>query len=123
MNKIAIFFVLIAAVLACGPSDEQIQLQQGIDEYIEIIKCFLGKTELISDITSVIEVIKSGDYSKLLPLAIQVYTHVTAAVKDCLVPKEVSLEGTTTPACLLACQKLTNSIVRDACKAACVFAP
>ena len=92
MNKIAIFFVLIAAVLACGPSDEQIQLQQGIDEYIEIIKCFLGKTELIS-------------------------------VKDCLVPKEVSLEGTTTPACLLACQKLTNSTIRDACKAACVFAP
>ena len=123
MNKIAIFFVLIAAVLACGPSEEQIQLQQGIDEYIEIIKCFLGKTELISDITSVIEVIKSGDYTKLLPLAIQVYTHVTAALKECLVPKEVSLEGISTPACLVACQTLTNTTLKAACKAACVFDP
>ena len=123
MNKIAIFLVLIAAVLACGPSEEQIQLQQGIDEYIEIIKCFLGKTELISDITSVIEVIKSGDYTKLLPLAIQVYTHVTAAFKECLVPKEVSLEGISTPACLVACQTLTNTTLKAACKAACVFAP
>ena len=122
MNKIAIFFVLIAAVLACGPTDEQIQLQQGIDEIVEVIKCFLGKTELVSDITSAIEVIKSGEYTKLLPIAIQLYTHVTAAVKECL-PIEISLEGISTPACLFACQKLPEGAMKTACKAACVFAP
>ena len=35
----------------------------------------------------------------------------------------VSGGGIATPACLLACQKLTNYTLRAACKAACVFAP
>ena len=35
----------------------------------------------------------------------------------------VSGGGISTPACLVACQTLTNTTLKAACKAACVFAP
>ena len=42
---------------------------ESASDIIAIVKCFLGKEELIADAKEVIEIIKSGDYSKRLRLS------------------------------------------------------
>ena len=42
--------------------------------------------------SDIIEIVKSGDYSKLLTVAFKVYADVTAAIKEC-VPQTSELQG------------------------------
>ena len=56
-------------------------LDAGIDDYIELIKCLLGKPELIRD---VIEAIQTGDYQQLIAIVMKLYTDGKAALNDCL---------------------------------------
>lgn len=65
---------------------KSVELESASD-IIAIVKCFLGKEELITDIKDIIEIIKSGDYSKLITIAFKVYADVTTAIKEC-VPQE-----------------------------------
>ena len=60
-------------------------------DIIEIITCFLGKQELITDIKDIIEVIKSGKYTKLITIAFKVYSDVTNAIKE-YIPKGLAFE-------------------------------
>ena len=61
------------------------------NDIIDIVKCFLGKEELITDVKDIIEIIKSGDYSKLITIALKVYADVSNAVKDCVPQEETQL--------------------------------
>lgn len=61
------------------------------NDIIDIVKCFLGKEELITDVKDIIETIKSGDYSKLITIALKVYTDVSNTVKDCLPQEDTQL--------------------------------
>ena len=65
---------------------KSVELESASD-IIAIVKCFLGKEELITDIKDIIEIIKSGDYSKLITIAFKVHADVTTAIKEC-VPQE-----------------------------------
>ena len=88
MKQIAILCLLLVSVLAAGEKKE-VQVKQSSNDIIEIITCFLGKQELITDIKDIIEVIKTGDYSKLITIALKVYSDVSNAIKDCI-PQKVS---------------------------------
>ena len=61
---------------------KSVELESASD-IIAIVKCFLGKEELITDVKDIIAIIQSGDYSKLITVAFKVYADVTAAIKEC----------------------------------------
>ena len=90
MKSILILSLLFVCVFSAEEA-EPVELESASD-IIAIVKCFLGKEELITDVTDIIEIIKSGDYSKLLTVAFKVYADVTAAIKEC-VPQEIDLES------------------------------
>ena len=52
MKKIAIVFLLFAVVLSCDPQVEEViqgedvVLEAGLTDYIELLKCLLGHEEL-----------------------------------------------------------------------------
>ena len=122
MNKIALFFVLFAVALACEPTeaDMQIILENQVTDYIEIIKCLLNNEPLVKDIKTVIELVSAGEFQKLLPLLFQLYTDVSAAIKECI-PKQMDepqLEGIAKDLCLKACKKAPK-FLRKSCRKAC----
>ena len=86
--------LLLSLLFVCVFTEETAPVAQSND-IIDIIKCFIGKEEIITDIKDIIEIIKSGDYSKLITIAFKVYADVTAAIKEC-VPQEIELQGTWT---------------------------
>ena len=78
----ACIFVLLLAVVCCD-SDFIGQLKNVVD----VITCFL-KSQVVWDVISqVYEIVKSGDYSKLLTLILQKYQEVVNLVKECLPAK------------------------------------
>ena len=81
MKSILILSLLFVCVFSCEET-EPVELESASD-IIAIVKCFLGKEELIADAKEIIEIIKSGDYSKLITVAFKVYADVTAAIKEC----------------------------------------
>ena len=114
MKKIAIVFLLFAVVLSCDPQVEEViqgedvVLEAGLTDYIELLKCLLGHEELIKDVTDVYEAIVAGDYQKLLALAMKLYTDGKAAIDDCLKSEEDQPVNLTSPArdrCLWTCSK------------------
>ena len=79
---------LFAVVLSCDPQVEEViqgedvVLEAGLTDYIELLKCLLGHEELIKDVTDVYEAIVAGDYQKLLALAMKLYTDGKAAIPE-----------------------------------------
>ena len=90
MKGYLLIFALFALTLS-SPIEKTTDLQTGIEEYIEIAKCFLNQTALINDVIEVVDIIKSGDYSKLLTVAFKLYADGQAAVKKCLSKEEENL--------------------------------
>ena len=83
--------LVLSLLFVCVFTEETAPIEPSND-IIDIIKCFLGKEEIITDIKDIIEIIKSGDYSKLITIAFKVYSDVTAAIKDCVPQDDLSLE-------------------------------
>lgn len=75
--------LLLSLLFVCAFTKEATIIEPSND-IIDIVKCFLGKEELITDVKDIIEIIKSGDYSKLITIAFKVYADVTAAIKECI---------------------------------------
>ena len=120
MKSILILSLLFVCVFSAEET-KPVELESASD-IIAIVKCFLGKDELIADIDEIIEIIKSGDYSKLMTLAFKVYADVTAAIKEC-VPQTSDLQGMFDfskkrkyKRCLAKCEKAEDA---EACKKEC----
>ena len=86
---------LLLLLLVAVSSAEVPKESNDITEYIEIVKCFLNQENLINDVVSLVDIIKSGEYDKLLSLAFKLYTDGSAAVKECITKDEINLEGIT----------------------------
>ena len=87
MKSILLLSLLIVTVF----SAEEPAPTEASNDIIDIVKCFLGMEELITDVKDIIEIIKSGDYSKLITIALKVYADVSNAVKDCVPQEETQL--------------------------------
>ena len=85
--------LLLLLLVVVSSSEVKHESSNDITEYIEIVKCFLNQDNLVNDISSLVELIKNGEYDKLLSLAFKLYADGTAAVKECLKKEEISLEG------------------------------
>ena len=85
MKSILILSLLFVCVFSAEET-KSVELESASD-IIAIVKCFLGKEELITDVKDIIAIIQSGDYSKLITVSFKVYADVTAAIKEC-VPQE-----------------------------------
>ena len=111
MRQLGLLLLLLVAV---SSSEVKREISNDIREYIDIVKCFLNQENLLKDIVSFVDVIKSGEYDKLLSLAFKLYADGTAAVKECIKTEEVQLE------LINNVQKTTPRIITKAqCKAAC----
>ena len=111
MRQLGLLLLLLVAV---SSSEVKREISNDIREYIDIVKCFLNQENLLNDIVSFVDVIKSGEYDKLLSLAFKLYADGTAAVKECIKTEEVQLES------INDVQKRTPRIITKAqCIAAC----
>ena len=93
MRQLGLLLLLLVAV---SSSEVKLEISNDIREYIDIVKCFLNQENLLNDIVSFVDVIKSGEYDKLLSLAFKLYADGTAAVKECIKKEEITLEGINT---------------------------
>ena len=110
MKQLCLLLLLLVSL-----SSTTSKVSTDITEYIEIVKCFLNQENLINDVVSLVDIIKSGEYDKLLSLAFKLYSDGTAAVKECIKTEEVQLElinnvQKTTP------RRITNAQCKAACK-------
>ena len=62
--------LLLLLLVAVSSSEVTPKVSTDITEYIEIVKCFLNQENLINDAVSLVDIIKSGEYDKLLSLII-----------------------------------------------------
>lgn len=62
--------LLLLLLVAVSSSEVTPKVSTDITEYIEIVKCFLNQENLINDVVSLVDIIKSGEYDKLLSLII-----------------------------------------------------
>ena len=107
--------LLLLFLVAVSSTEVERKVSNDITEYIEIVKCFLNQENLVNDVVSLIDIIKSGEYDKLLSLAFKIYADGTAAVKECIKTEEVQLES------INDVQKRTPRIITKAqCIAACI---
>ena len=106
--------LLLLFLVAVSSTEVERKISNDITEYIEIVKCFLNQENLVNDVVSLVDIIKSGEYDKLLSLAFKIYADGTAAVKECIKTEEVQLES------INDVQKRTPRIITKAqCIAAC----
>ena len=106
--------LLLLFLVAVSSTEVERKVSNDITEYIEIVKCFLNQENLVNDVVSLVDIIKSGEYDKLLSLAFKIYADGTAAVKECIKTEEVQLE------LINNVQKRKRRIITKAqCKAAC----
>ena len=96
MRKIAIVFLLFALAFAQEVTEteqevllEEVTLEAGITDYIEIIKCLLSNEKLVDEVLSVIEMVKAGNFEKLIPTLIQIYTDGKEAIDTCITPEMI----------------------------------
>lgn len=109
MNKIALFFVIIAVAFACEQEDTEvpeIMLENSVTDYIELVKCLLGNEDLLKDVTDIIGLIKAQDFNQLIFAAIKLYTDGKAAIEKCL-DKMITSEVVvlTEDGCIQSCWK------------------
>ena len=71
MKQLCLLLLLLVAV---SSSEVTPKVSTDITEYIEIVKCFLNQENLINDVVSLVDIIKSGEYDKLLSLAFKLYS-------------------------------------------------
>ena len=120
MKKVLLIFALIAVAFACEPVEEpqEIMLETTFSDYIEIIKCLLNNEPLMKDIKTAIALVTAGEFEKLLPLIFQLYTDVSAALKECVGQiDEPELEGIAKDLCLKTCEKAPK-LLRKVCRKA-----
>ena len=96
MRKIAIVFLLFALAFAQEVTEpeqevllEEVTLEAGITDYIEIIKCLLSNEKLVDEVLSVIEMVKAGNFEKLIPTLIQIYIDGKEAIDTCITPEMI----------------------------------
>ena len=121
MKKVLLIFALIAVAFACEPVEEpqEIMLETTFSDYIEIIKCLLNNEPLMKDIKTAIALVTAGEFEKLLPLIFQLYTDVSAALKECVGQiDDPELEGIAKDLCLKTCEKAPK-LLRKVCRKAC----
>ena len=106
--------MLLLLLVAVSSSEVTPKVSTDITEYIEIVKCFLNQENLINDVVSLVDIIKSGEYDKLLSLAFKLYSDWTAAVKECITKEEINLEAINTNIGLN-----DHSITKNQCEKAC----
>ena len=82
MSKIAILFLLF--VVAFAAETKEVELETTIDDYIEIAKCFLAQDYLVKDALDIFLIIKTKEFTRLLPIALQLVTDVPKAIKECV---------------------------------------
>ena len=82
MSKIAILFLLFAVAFAA--ETKEVELETTIDDYIEIAKCFLAQDYLVKDALDIFLIIKTKEFNRLLPIALQLVTDVPKAIKECV---------------------------------------
>ena len=78
------YIILLALFAMTLATPAEPQLEKSIEDYVEIVKCFLNQSALVDDVVSAVEIIKSGDYSQLLTLAFKAYADVQAAINKCI---------------------------------------
>ena len=86
MKQLCLLLLLLVSL-----SSTTSKVSTDITEYIEIVKCFLNQENLINDVISLVDIIKSGEYDKLLSLAFKLYSDGSAAVKECITKEEINL--------------------------------
>ena len=80
--------ILIIALLAFT-SEHELALES---TPLDVVKCLLQSETLMKDFSRVIELVKEGDYFKLLLELIEMYPAAYEEVKKCL-PQEINLES------------------------------
>ena len=60
--------LLLLVLVAVSSAEVKPAISNDITEYIEIVKCFLNQENLVNDVVSLVNIVKSGEYDKLLPL-------------------------------------------------------
>ena len=74
---------------------------------------------LSKDIKTAIALVTAGEFEKLLPLIFQLYTDVSAALKECVGQiDDPELEGIAKDLCLKTCEKAPK-LLRKVCRKAC----
>ena len=113
MKQLGLLLLLLVAVSSTTP-----KVSNDIREYIEIVKCFLNQENLVNDVVSLVDIIKSGEYDKLLSLAFKLYTDGSAAVKECITKDETNLRvNTAFPSKTQSVpQLITKEICENICK-------
>ena len=114
--------LLLSLLFVCVFTKETTIIEPSND-IIDIVKCFLGKEELITDVKDIIEIIKSGDYSKLMTIAFKVYSDVTSAIKDCIPQQKIENDlktpiSTTAKDCISKCR--SGSVADKNCINKCI---
>ena len=79
MKSLLILLSIVALVFS-APVEET----NDINDYIEIVKCFLDQQPLIDDVNSIVEMIKTQDFSQAITLLFKVYGDVQAAINKCI---------------------------------------
>ena len=81
MKSLLILLSIVALVFS-APVEET----NDIKDYIEIVKCFLDQQPLIDDVNSIVEMIKTQDFSQAITLLFKAYGDVQAAISRCIPP-------------------------------------
>lgn len=96
MRKIAIVFLLFALAFAQEVTEneqevvlEEVTLEAGISDYIDIIKCLINNEKLVDEVLNVVELVKALDFEKLLPALIQLYADGKEALDQCITPEMI----------------------------------
>ena len=79
MKSLLILLSIVALVFS-APVEET----NDIKDYIEIVKCFLDQQPLIDDVNSIVEMIKTQDFSQAITLLFKAYGDVQAAINKCI---------------------------------------
>ena len=79
MKSLLILLSIVALVFS-APVEET----NDIKDYIEIVKCFLDQQPLIDDVNSIVEMIKTQDFSQAITLLFKAYGDVQAAISKCI---------------------------------------
>ena len=82
-------FIILLTLLTLTTSTQEINLQS---KPLDIIKCLLQSEILINDLNKIIEIIKEGDYIKLILKIIEIYPSAYNEIKKCL-NQSINLEG------------------------------
>ena len=96
--KSLLILISILALVFSTPVEET----NDIKDYIEIVKCFLEQQPLIDDVNSIVEMIKTQDFSQAITLLFKAYGDVQAAISKCM----PNFTSSTIRALIAQCEKI-----------------